>query len=106
MDIALSMSFDMATGMTCGMLLGCDARQQTFVRQQLATSLRRMAAHPLLLVVLLTGQQQVLLSWEGEQLWRNLLRVEQVSGQTGVLLVSDDDATEITTKKDAKKEHR
>jgi len=85
MDVALSLSFDITTGVTYGILLGCDANQQTFIRQQLQ-NLREMARHPLLLPVLLAGQQQLLLFDETERLWLDLLRVENASGQTGVIV--------------------
>jgi len=87
MDIALTMSYDITTGIMCGILLGCCSEQQTFIRQQLQ-SLREMARHPLLLPILLIGQQQLLLSTETEALWMDLLRVENASGQTGVVVVS------------------
>lgn len=92
MDLALSLSYDITTGIICGVLLGCDMDQQTFIRQQLQ-SLRDMTRHPLLLPVLLAGQQQVLLHEETEVLWHDLLRVEAASGQTGVVVVSGDEHT-------------
>ncbi|RYP66566.1 hypothetical protein DL771_007719 [Monosporascus sp. 5C6A] len=84
----MSVSYDATTGLTCALLLGCDADQQRFVNEQLL-SLRDMARHPLLLPVILISQQQILLYDLSERLWEDLLVVEGASGQTGVVLVED-----------------
>lgn len=83
-DIALSMSYDPGTGLTYGLLLGCSDAQQSFIRQEI-DSLKRMARHPLLLPVLLLGQQQILLRELTEWVWLDLLDVEKASGRTGVV---------------------
>lgn len=85
MNIALSMSYDPETRITCGLLLGCSDAQQSFIRWEI-DSLQRMARHPLLLPVLLLGQQQILLRQLTERIWKELLDVENASGQTGVVL--------------------
>ena len=93
MDLALSLSYDTSTGITCGLLIGCDTDQQTFIWQQLQT-LREQTRHPLLIPVFLLGQQQVLLHEETEALWIDLLRVENASGQTGVIVIPVDEQSQ------------
>ncbi|KAF4983671.1 hypothetical protein F66182_17056, partial [Fusarium sp. NRRL 66182] len=97
--------------MTCGLLLGCNADQQTFIRQQLQ-ELSGMTRHPLLLPIILARQQQIILYEKTEGLWDELLQVENVSGQTGVVLVPMDDeslsgrrSARATSKKETQKDH-
>ncbi|GFG00727.1 hypothetical protein IFM53868_10837 [Aspergillus udagawae] len=81
MDIALSISFDPRTNVTCALLLGCTAAQKDFIRDQLE-AFAGLACHPLLLPVLLTGHQYTVLNTQARNLWNQLLDVETRSGQT------------------------
>ncbi|KAL4779919.1 hypothetical protein BJX76DRAFT_339371 [Aspergillus varians] len=93
MDITLSMSYDVNTGLTCAMLLGCTKAQQDFVCQQLK-QFASLTHHPLLLPILLSSYQQKLLNEQTRNLWEKLINVETLSGQTGApKLISKDNAT-------------
>lgn len=71
-------------------------------------TLREPTRRPLLLPVFLLGQQQVLLHEETEALWLDLLRVENASGQTGVIVVPTDEQSQGGGRKvrAASKDHR
>ena len=103
-DVALSISYEPSTGLTCGLLLGCSAKQQTYVIQQLK-SFAALACHPLLLPVLILEYHRSLITQLAEQLWRRLLALEVCSGQTGAPVLGagtivdrDVDYDEITKK--------
>ncbi|KAG2415024.1 hypothetical protein HFD88_006214 [Aspergillus terreus] len=81
MDIALSISFDPRTNLTCALLLGCTAAQKVFIREQLE-AFAGLACHPLLLPVLLAGHQYTVLNTQARNLWNQLLDVETRSSQT------------------------
>ena len=83
MDIALSVSHEPTSGLTCALLLGCSNLQAKFLRKEVKTY-AMLAGHPLLLPTLLTGYQQQLLTRETAKSWDGLLKVETLSGQTGV----------------------
>ena len=90
MDLALSISHDLATGLTRGLLLGCSAKQQEFVIHELR-NIGPLACHPLLLPVLITEYHRSLINRLGTDLWARLLSVETTSGQTGAPVMGADD---------------
>ena len=81
-NIALSMSHDPCTGLTCGLLHGYSSAQQAFVCEQMR-NFSAIASHPLLLPVLFSTYLRQLLRNESDRLWDRLLQVETQSGQTG-----------------------
>ena len=81
-NIALSMSYDPNTGLTCGLLHGYSNAQQAFVCEQVKI-FSAIASHPLLLPVLFSAYLRQFLRIERDRLWDRLLRVETQSGQTG-----------------------
>ena len=86
MNFVLSMSFDPTTDMTCGVLLTCSDKQTAFIGEELK-QLHPLAGYPLLLPILLIAHQRRLLQQEEKYLWRKILIVEVMSGQTGVPVV-------------------
>jgi hypothetical protein len=86
LNIKLSISHDPKAGRTCGILLGCSNAQISFIVEQLKMC-SSLAWHPLFLPCILTSHQHELLSDETERLWKQLLRVETISGQTGAPVI-------------------
>jgi hypothetical protein len=82
MNIAVSISHEPVSGLTCALLLGCSPLQAEFIHRQVR-EYAVLASHPLLLPTLFTGYQRRLLNFETSELWRKLLEVESKSGQTG-----------------------
>ena len=84
MDIALSISHDPNTGVTCALLLGCSDSQVAFILHQLRI-LASLASHPLLLPTLISTYIRTFLGNYSDDIATRLLRLEMESGQTGVL---------------------
>jgi hypothetical protein len=87
MNIALSISYNASSGLTCALLLGCSDIQEAFVSEQIK-AYSALASHPLLLPILLTTYQLRLLRRETKRLWRRLLKVETESKQTGAPVIN------------------
>ena len=83
MNMVLSMSHDPNSGLTCGVVLTWSDEQTAFISEELK-GYCATAGYPLLLPILFTAYQRQLLHQEGKRIWRRLLEVETMSGQTGV----------------------
>ena len=86
LDLALAMSHEPESGLTCGLLLGCSDMQQTFVLQEIKDC-NMFACHPLMLPVLITEYHRQILRKQAQRLWTRLLQIESSSGQTGAQIV-------------------
>ena len=95
MNFTLSMSFDPTSNVTCGILLTCSDKQTAFVGEELRR-LHSLSGYPLLLPILLLAHQRRVLQQEGKYIWRKLLLVETMSGQTGVPVIYGQGATAAT----------
>jgi hypothetical protein len=104
MDVALSLSHNHSTGLTCALLLGCSELQVISILRQLRV-FASLAGHPLLLPTMITDYIRTLLENLAERSWIDLLGVEHESGQTGLRLYDEygplppgkcDDYVEIT----------
>ena len=83
MDMAMSISHDPDSNLTCGLLLTRSDEQTAFVTKELERY-KAIATYPLLLPLLFSDYQRQLLNEEGERLWFELLKMETQTGQTGV----------------------
>ena len=89
MNMALAISHDPNTGLTCGVVLTWSDVQTIFVTEELK-GYYRLAGYPLLLPILFTDYQRGLLHQESQRIWNKLLEVETASGQTGAPVMSNE----------------
>ena len=82
MNMAMSISHDPNSGLTCGVVLTHSGEQTAFLTKELK-SYYEVAVYPLLLPILFTEYQRELLYQEAQRIWKRLLEVETASGQTG-----------------------
>ena len=82
MNMAMSISHDPNSGLTCGVVLTDSGEQIAFLTEELK-GYYEMAVYPLLLPILFTEYQRQLLYQEAQRIWKRLLEVETASGQTG-----------------------
>ncbi|KAL2192721.1 hypothetical protein P885DRAFT_64663 [Corynascus similis CBS 632.67] len=83
--MALSISYNMDSHITCAMLIGLSDAQQDLIQRQLkSASLNNIALHPLLLPSLLTLHNGYLLHEQVGTLWNKLVQAETASGRTAV----------------------
>ena len=82
-DIALSLSYCPATGVTYALLFGSSDLQAAFIQQQVI-QLAPLASHPALLPTLICSYLGGLLRRSTDKGINDLLEVETESGQTGV----------------------
>lgn len=80
MDIALSISHNHSTGLTCALLLGCSDSQAIFILHQL-TRLASLISHPLLLPTIISDNIWTLLDARTAMLWNDLFSLEGETGQ-------------------------
>src|SRR5437762_717008 len=83
-DVALSISHNPSTGITCALLLRFSDAQVAYILHQLGI-LASLASHPLLLPTLTSGYIQTFLGDYAEDIIGRLLKLEMESGQTGIL---------------------
>ncbi|KAH8902602.1 hypothetical protein BR93DRAFT_972334 [Coniochaeta sp. PMI_546] len=85
MNMALSISYNMDSHITCAVLIGLSDAQQDLIHKQLkSASLTKIASHPLLLPSLLTLHNSYLLQEQIGALWNELVQAETASGRTAV----------------------
>ena len=83
-NMALSISHNPCTGITCALLLGYSDAQVAFILYRLR-ALASLASHPLLLPALISANIRTLLGTYADRIVAKLLKIEMKSGQTGII---------------------
>lgn len=81
MNLALSLSYDYGTGLTCGIILAPSELQGAYIKVKL-TELPDLASHPLLLPTLITGFIRSFLDDKIDELWKEMVTLETKGGFT------------------------